>query len=364
MNTTQKESRRRLPFFGSSSAKPDQIVAIDLGSRTTKAVYLQRNGDGFSLLRYAIQDAPIYDKTPSAELLGEHLRSITQALEPKTKQVTLAIGMADSILRTAELPQMPVSEMRLMLKFNTKNYLQQELPDHVFDCSILAPRNGVKAEPAKAAAPAKFKVWVGGARNQFVNDLQKATRAAGLIPDQITLSALGPVNAFEKAQPESFVKEVIALVDIGFRNSTINILCEGELALSRVVAIGGDKITTGLSEALGISYAEAEGIKVGMPTEVESSLQPLVSPLGRELRASIDFFEHQQEKTVSQVYVSGGGARSEYLIQTLQTELMAPCTNWNPASFLAVALPPQQIGELEQIASQLTVALGAAASSF
>jgi type IV pilus assembly protein PilM len=362
VNKEQKEPRRGLPFFGGSSTRRDQIVAIDLGSRTTKAVYLQRNGDRFSLLRYTIQDAPIYDKTPSPELLGEHLRTITQALEPKTKQVTLVVGMADSILRHAELPQMPVSEMRLMLKFNTKNYLQQELADHVFDCSVLAPRQPAKVEPAKGAA--KCKVWVGGAKNQFVNDLQKAIKAAGLIPDQITLSALGPVNAFEKAHPESFTKEVVALVDIGFKNSTINILAEGELALSRVVAIGGDKITTGLSEALGISYAEAEGIKVGMPTEVESNLHPLLMPLGRELRASIDFFEHQHEKTVTQVYVSGGGARSDYLIQTLHAELMVPCTNWNPTSFLTVALPPQQIGELEQIASQLTVAIGGAANSF
>jgi type IV pilus assembly protein PilM len=362
VNNETKAARRGLPFFGSSSRKKDQIVAVDLGSRTTKAVYLQRNGDGFSLLRYAIQDAPIYDKTPSPELLGEHLRAITQSLEPKTKQVTLVVGMADSILRHAELPQMPVSEMRLMLKFNTKTYLQQELADHVFDCSIQIPRQPVKAEPGKGAP--KCKVWVGGAKNQFVSDLQKATKSAGLIPDQITLSALGPVNAFERVHPESFAKEVVALVDIGFKTSTINILSEGELALSRVVAIGGDKITTGLSEALGISYAEAEGIKVGMPTEVESNLLPLLMPLGRELRASMDFFEHQHEKPVTQVYVSGGGARSEYLIQTLQAELMVPCSNWNPTGFLTISLPPQQVGELEQIASQLTVALGGAASSF
>jgi type IV pilus assembly protein PilM len=362
VNKDQKETRRGLPFFGGSSKKRDQIISIDLGSRTTKAVFLQRNGDHFSLLRYAIHDAPIYDKTPSPELLGEHLRTISQALDPKVKQVTLVVGMSDSILRHAEVPQMPVSELRLMLKFNTKTYLQQELADHVFDCSILPQRETAKSEPGKG--PAKCKVWVGGAKNQFINDLQKATKAAGLIPDQITLSALGPVNAFEKAHPESFAKEVVALVDIGFKNTTINILSEGELALSRVVAIGGDKITTGLSEALGISYAEAEGIKVGMPTEVESNLQPLLLPLGRELRASVDFFEHQHEKTVTQVYISGGGARSDYLIQSLQAELIVPCTNWNPTSFLTVALPPQQVGELEQIASQLTVAVGGAVNSF
>ena len=45
---------------------------------------------------------------------------------------------------------------------------------------------------------------------------------------------------------------------------------------------------------MSISYAEAEGIKVGMAPEVEAALQMQVIPLGREIRASLDFFEHQQ----------------------------------------------------------------------
>jgi type IV pilus assembly protein PilM len=175
---------------------------------------------------------------------------------------------------------------------------------------------------------------------------------------------IGPYNAFEMAEPEAFSNTVLALVDIGFKNSTINIISGGELALSRVVGIGGDKITAGLSESLGVSYAEAEGIKIGMPQEVEATLYPLLSPLGRELRASIDFFEHQEDKSVAQVYLSGSAARSEYFLQVLQSELMVPCKSWNPTSFLQMSLPPQQMGEVEQIAPQLTVAVGAAAASF
>ena len=245
-----------------------------------------------------------------------------------------------------------------MLKFSTKNYLQQDLPNHVFDCSIILPRDIAKD------APKKFKVWVGGAKNELINTLQDAVKAAGLLPDQVTLSILGPVNAFEMAQPEAFAKEVVALVDVGFKNSTINILAEGELMLSRVVGIGGDKLTTGLAEAMNVSYAEAEGIKVGMPQEVDSALQPLLSPLGRELRASIDFFEHQRDKTVGQVFISGGAARSDYIVQALHNELMVTCKSWNPTSFLTMALPPQQVGEIEQVAPQLAVAVGAAATAF
>ena len=113
------------------------------------------------------------------------------------------------------------------------------------------------------------------------------------------------------------------------------------------------------AEALNISYAEAEGIKIGMPEQVQSTMLPLLTPLGRELRASIDFFEHQQDKPVTQVFVSGGSACSQFIIETLQSELMVPCKSWNPVSFLNVA-SPQQLGELEQVAPQLAVATGGA----
>jgi type IV pilus assembly protein PilM len=356
-----KKTIMALPFLSDRNKKRDQVLAVDLGGRTTKAVHLQRKGEGYVLSGYALLDAPIYEKNLSAELLGEHLKAVCSALDAKTRTVTLAVGVSDSIVRHADLPQMPVGDMRQVLKNNTKNYLQQDLPGHVFDCFIIPPRATAKtAEKGKlVSGTPKLRVLVAGARKQLVEDMHSAIKTTGLIADHIVPGLLGPVNAFELAMPEVFAREVVALVDIGFKHTSICLLQEGELILSRVVAIGGDKLTNGLAETLGISYAEAEGIKVGMPTEVQSQLESLVVPLGRELRASIDFFEHQQDKTVSQVYISGGSARSEFIVQTLQAELMAECKSWNPLSFVRMALPPQQAGEVDHVASQLTVALGA-----
>src|SRR5205807_9267511 len=235
---------------------------------------------------------------------------------------------------------------------------QQVLPGHLFQFYLIPPRLGSKAEIPKAGQ--KCTVLVGGAKRQLIDDLQAAAKNAGLVPEQIVPSLIGPPNAFERAKQDVFSKEVIALVDIGFKHSSISILLNGELMLSRVVGIGGDRLTGGVAEALGVSYAEAEGIKVGLPDEVQSTMVTLLPPLDRELRASIDFFEHQQDKPVAQVFVSGGSARSDYIIQILQTELMVPCRSWNPVSFMTVALPPQQMGELEQVAPQLAVATGGA----
>jgi type IV pilus assembly protein PilM len=342
-----------------SAKKREQVMAIDLGNRSTKAVLLQRKDDHFCLVRYAILDTPSSEGKLSPQALGDHLKAVAAALEPKVKQVTVTIGPRDSILRTTELPLLPVDEMRQMLKLNPKTHLQQDLPDYVFDCYIVPPQGGIPKDGENKPAPdTKYKVWVGGIRRQALDDMVSAIKHAGLIPDQIALGLLGPANAFELTP---MPKEAVALVDLGYRSSSISVIANGELCLNRVVETGGHDITNGLAEAMGICYSEAEGIKVGMPVEVDSSLQPLLNPLGRDLRASIDFYEHHQDQPVGQVFLSGGAARSEYFIQSLQTELMIPCRVWNPVAGLEVALPPAQVEQLPQAGPQLTVAIGAAA---
>ncbi len=352
-----------LPFLKPAiSRSRDHLLSIDLGGRTTKAVYLQRKDHTYALCQYAILDAPIFEKSWSVDLLSDHLKAVTQTLQPKTRQATIALGLNDLVVRNIEMPAMPIAEMRQILKLNSKAYLQQDLPGYVFDCYIVSPRRpNEKSAPKEEAG--KVKVLVAGIKQTAIADLQTAVRNAGLIADFVVPSLIGPVNAFEQSMPEAFNSEVIAIVDIGFKNTTICLLQEGQVTLTRAVNIGGDRITAGVAELMNISYAEAEGIKLGMPAEIQSQLDLTVSPLGRELRASIDFFEHQQDRIVNRVYLCGGSSRSEPIVQTLQTELAVECKTWNPANFLQLALPPQQQSEAEQIMPQLTAAIGAALSA-
>lgn len=358
------------PFKNLFNKKRLQMIAVDLGSRTTKAVLLERRGDVFALTRFALVDAPIYEKRISTELLTDHLRVVTKALKSDVKQVTLAIGLDDAVVRGVELPMIPVDEMRQVLKTNSKGYLQQDLPDHVFDCYIFLPKSQVgkpgekPAEPNKAVTFPKLKVLVVGAKQQLIHDFEMAIKNAGLIADHIIPGMIGPVNAFEMAMPEVFANGVVALVDIGFKHSSLCVLDHGELALNRVVNIGGDQLTTGLAETMNISYAEAEGIKVGMAPEVQTALESYLQPLGRELRTSLDFFEHQRDSPVDDVFISGGTAQSDIILQVLQEDLIVDCKRWNPTASLQLALPGQQAVEIEHVGVQLTVAIGAALAAF
>src|SRR6185436_10053623 len=126
-----------LPFMKSRARKRDQIIAIDLGGRSSKAVHLQRKGDGFALANFAVVDAASHDKTISEDVLTEHLKEIGRLLDVRSKPITLALGVNDTVFKQAEVPLMSPEDLRQMLKYNTKNYLQQDLQDYVFDCHYI-----------------------------------------------------------------------------------------------------------------------------------------------------------------------------------------------------------------------------------
>jgi type IV pilus assembly protein PilM len=352
-----------LPFaLGASRKKRTHMMAVDLGNRTTKAVLLERRGELLALTRYALLDAPVFEKKISVDLLADHLYCVAKALGGDAKFIAGTAGISDSLIRQVELPQMPMDEMRQILKMNHKNYMQQDLPNYAFDCYVLPPRLDGKnpPPPREMGVAAKIKVLAAAAKQQLVEDFVQAAKIAGLTADGLVPTLLGPINAFEKAMPEIFAKEAVALVDIGFHNTSVCVLDNGELATNRTISIGGDQITSSLAEEMRISYAEAEGIKVGMAPEIEPSLLMQVTPLGREIRASLDFFEHQNDRPVSQIFVSGATARSEMILQMLNSEIMIECKPWNPTGFLQLALPGQQTVEMDQVGPQLSVAIGTA----
>jgi type IV pilus assembly protein PilM len=346
-----------LPFLGHRTKTRSQIIAVDLGTHSFKAVHIQHRGGKLSLTDYSFQDAPGQNGAVTPQSFGDALNKVILPLGGRSKQVALALGSSETILRHAELPLAAPADMRTMLRYNSKAYLQQDLSDHVFDCHILPPRPGSKMELKPGQ---KCQVLVGGAPSRLIQEILAGARIAGVTPEVVVPGLVGPVNAFEAANPERYADGVVALVDIGFQSSSITILLKGELMLTRVVGIGGDRLTSGVAEALGIGYAEAEGIKLGLPQEVESTMVTLLSPLVRELRASIDYFEHQQDCTIEEVFVSGGSSNSDHILQFVQAEMQVPCTTWNPAAFLTLNLPARKLSDIEQSAPRLTTAIGAA----
>jgi Tfp pilus assembly PilM family ATPase len=178
--------------------------------------------------------------------------------------------------------------------------------------------------------------------------------------DILQLAPICSFNAFELAYPEIFANDTFLLLDMGHLQSTVMIGSKKELVLIRSIDYGGKSLTQALTAdgALDATAAQLmmnEGDQ-GMADICRSSL----TRLAMEVRNSIGFFEGQHEETIHRIFVSGGLARTETILQTLSDELSLPCEIWDPLETCEVALPAAKRQALPNEFVSLNVACGAA----
>jgi Tfp pilus assembly PilM family ATPase len=185
-----------------------------------------------------------------------------------------------------------------------------------------------------------------------------------LSPELLQVAPVCSFNAFEFAYPEIFANDPFLLLDMGHLQSTVLIGSKSQLVLVRSIDYGGKALMQALTAEDALD-ADAAWLMIqqgdeGMTEICRSSL----SRLGMEVRNSIGFFEGQREESIGRIFVSGGLARAETVLQALSDELSLPCEIWDPLETCEVALPAAKRQTLPNEFVSLNVACGAAFEYF
>jgi len=346
----------------------NSVVGIDLGKHVFKGVLLQRKGDSrFVLTNFASRKVP--EAIATAEELAQQLKLLLKDLGSIPKGCALAVSDPDSLLRIIEQPHTPIDLLRNALRLNGLAVLNQECKDFVLDCAPVAATaangntNGSDTENAVVEAPpqkGKAKYLVGGMLRPTVKQISEAVGKTRMSAQLLQLAPVCSCNAFEFAYPEIFANEAFLLLDMGHLQSTVLIGNKKELVLVRSIDYGGKSLNEALT-AEGALEAEAARLMIeqgdsGMTEICRDSL----ARLAIEVRNSIGFFEGQHEESIHRIFVSGGLARTETILQILSDELGLPCEIWDPLEMCEVALPAAKRQALPHEFVSLNVACGAA----
>ena len=345
----------------------NSVIGIDLGKHNFKGVLLQRKGDSrYVLTSYASREVP--EDMQTAEELAQQLKLLFKDIGGSAKGCAIAISDPSSLLRIIEQPDTPVDLLRNALRLNGLAVLNQECKDFVLDCAPVTA-NGTNGHGANGSSNGhgngsngvvQKKYLVGGMLRPAVKQISEAMTKARVSADILQLAPICSFNAFELAYPEIFANDTFLLLDMGHLQSTVMIGSKKELVLIRSIEYGGKSLTQALTAdgALDANAAQLmmnEGDQ-GMADICRASL----SRLATEIRNSIGFFEGQHEETIHRIFVSGGLARTETILQTLSDELSLPCEIWDPLETCEVALPAAKRQALPNEFVSLNVACGAA----
>jgi Tfp pilus assembly PilM family ATPase len=348
----------------------DSVVGIDLGKRVFKAVSLRRKSDSRLILTsFTSREVPETIQTP--EELAQQIKQLLRDLGSSGKGCALAISDPSSILRIIEQPDTPVELLRNALRLNGLAVLNQECKDFVLDVAPVNARtvsgsgDGNRADEGgnvatQANVLTKTRYFVGGTLRTLVKQISDAMAKVRVPPDILQLAPVCSFNAFEYAYPDIFANEAFLLLDMGHLQSNVLIGSKGELVLVRNIDYGGKVLMQALTADGALDSQAAWDMVVQGDAGMAEICRNSLTRLATEVRNSIGFFEGQREESISRIFVSGGLARAETVLQGLSDELTLPCEIWDPLETCEVALPPVKRQALPHEFVSLNVACGAA----
>ena len=336
-----------------------QILGLDFGSSCLKAVSLRKRWmglewtGGFKKDWPRTQDPFDWAKEPFSglkEWIAEHRLA--------TDRVVVSVPAHLVSLRMLALPFEDARKLEKVVPFEIEGLLPYPLEEVVVDYQVTEVVDG-KSHLLVAAVP----------RSLMKNYLDQLARA-GINPESVELDGMALMNLARHAFPESPGAQDhgdgnTAVLDIGASKTIVCILHRGQPRFLRTLLWGGRDVTAAVSEACGISPAEAEELKRqaglmddgtssvqprGMAQAIGRALQPLVSELIRTFHGYQTPEPTQDRPDVTELVLYGGGSQLRGLESYLESELgiravthtpkiaSSNGNRWDPALALSLGL--------------------------
>jgi len=339
--------------------RDEPYLSVDIGSSSIKVLEMRgRPGDlrvtNAAVLptpAAAIQNNMVYETTAVAEAT----RALTESHGIRARKVITAVPGPAVIIKRVTLPAQSPRELENTILFEAGNFIPEDLENVNLDYQVTDYLDDGK----------RMEVLLVAAKKDIVASYAETIRAAGLIPVVVDVDYFALENMFE-TNYEPAPDRVIALVNIGARYSSINILKAGRSTFTGDVPVGGRDISEALMRDLNVSAEDADALKTGATTASVSAEQAAavsssaVAALIEEIHHALSFFwTAATDETIDAVYLSGGVARMPGLAEQLSERVQAPVEIAN--AFSHVTLDRKiDTPQMRQQAAEFAVAMGLA----
>jgi type IV pilus assembly protein PilM len=341
-------------------SKKDNLVGLDIGSRSIKATEISESKRGRELKRFGITEIPhgaIEDGTINdPESLAESIRQLFKAYNIKERNVAISIGGYSVIVKKIAVQTMDEAQLQETIHFEAEQYIPFDISDVNLDFQILGENE---------TNPNQMNVFLVAAKKEMVNDYVNLANLAGLNPCIVDVEAFALQNTFEANYDTGDVN--IALIDIGASKTSLNILKGNNSVFMRDVSLGCMQINQKVISLIDCSYDEAEQLKFGGDSnrlsadDLKGIISSVVADWCTEIRRALDFFySTYPDDQIKRIILSGGGANVADFRELLAVEASAEVETINPFKNLYVDDDQFDPEFIKQISPQAAITAGLA----
>jgi type IV pilus assembly protein PilM len=363
-----------LPAMLSSLFARESALGMDIGSHCIKAVEISTTSRGWELVNAAVTPCP---KNAVKDGVIVNILEVSHAIKAMLKEAGIrttgtvcGISGSQVIVRQVQFPRMPESALRKSIKYEASKYISSSVEDSVTEFEIIGDSDD----------PAQMNVWLVAAPREMVDTRVSSLESVGLEPLAVDIEAFALIRSLvEFSSSDKYLRETVALVDMGACHTDVNVLSKGEFALTRNIPIAGDSFTNAIKSLTGGSYEEAEQMKLDLtkdcPLDQIGSaqpdnrtwkvIQPLLDELIREIKRSINFYHSQfpegsVEQFVGKIVLTGGSARMPGMDAYIASKLSIPTEIADVFKQSAIATSEVASGAAAENGPVLTVGIGLA----
>ncbi len=325
-------------------------VGLDIGAGDCKLVELTKAKDTFELVNWAVEPIHNGDITASIQKI------IGQLASPPKSLYTSVFGKG-TLIRYIDMPRMSIDDLKSSFGIEADKYFPFAQDQIYTDCYILDDRGKGKTMSVMAGAAKKELV---DRRVKLLTELEMPVELIGLNPIVLanTLHVLG-VGDEKDSEKKS---DVIALLDMGESVSSLTILVDNLPRFTRDIFVGGRDFTKAVSNALGVSFQDAENLKRDPGDklqEVSDACDMTVMNMVQELRLSMDYFATEKNREIDQLLLTGGTSMLNGVVESFGKNLEIKVCPWDPVVGAKIALG-DTAEEMGKNSLKLGVALGLA----
>lgn len=343
-----------------AKAKGKSLIGLDIGTSAVKAIELTPTDEKFAITGY------VYREIAQGQNVKEVLSDIIHTGGFNTKKVITAVSGRSVIVRYITMPEMPEDELQNAIKYEASKYIPFEVDEVILDCQRLevTPK---EPSPEEQTANPEMRVLLVAVKKNLIDEHATLLESTGFWPSIIDTDSFALGNAFELhemlTQTENAGDKSSALINIGATKTSVNIMVGMNSHFTREISIAGNDFTETIVKKMGLEPVQAELLKrdPGLKTEeIKEVNSGILEDLAHEIRLSFDYFEHQFERSIDDIYLSGGGAQLDCLDDVLEEAFQKKPIRWNPLEQIEIASEAIDPAELNDKSSQLAIAIGLA----
>ena len=340
--------------------KNDNLVGLDIGSRSIKAAEIVETKRGSALKNLGIIDIAhgvIEEGTISdPESVAESIQQLWKSSGFKETNVAVSIGGYSVIVKKIIVQTMAEEQLQETIHFEAEQYIPFDISDVNLDFQILGESE---------SNPNQMDVFLVAAKKEMIDDYINLVNLAGLNACTIDVEAFALQNTFEANYDTQ--KENIAIIDIGASKTSLNILKDNASVFMRDVSLGCGQINQKIMSLIECSFEDAEQLKYGnkpdrlSPDDFKGIVSSVVADWCTEIRRALDFFySTYPQDQIKRIVLSGGGANIAEFRDLLATEASANVEMINPFQNFHIENKRLDDAFIKQIAPQAAICMGLA----